>query len=75
MMFCRLFIFILTTEGSLSATRARFRSGPGGALSGLGGAHFPYRFLELILDGFFMDFGSIFDDFSVDCSMNFQSFF
>ena len=41
----------------------------------LGCAVFSHRFLDLILDGFFIDFGSILDDFSADLSMIFASFF
>ena len=40
-----------------------------------GNALFSHRFLDLILDGVLMDFGSILDDFSDDFSMNFQSRF
>ena len=41
----------------------------------LGCALFPHRFLDLVLDVFFMDFGSILDNFSDDFSMIFASLF
>ena len=50
------------------APKAKFRSTPRRA-------QFSHRFLDFVLDVFFMDVGSIFDDFSDDFSIDFQSFF